>query len=277
MNRLYTHGFVFRSATVLHVSALPECFRRVWQTQFGLLGTNRPHVARKDTRFFSMRRARDRVKAIGMTQFNGAWWVWPAALAVYAIFRAWYDNWRGPLRPSEIEAFMARAAQAPGAKFTDLQVLRRFMETDDGQEFVMCNLVRLYAHEVAHPVTGKMHSARAMVQMYFSGFMPALLRSGGHPMMVMRQAGGYVDAWNTPPDPGWSIVGLVRYRSRRDMMRLGTDQRFFDVHPLKIAAIAETFSIPTQAVFGMAIRPRTSVALILLLAAAITHLGSLLA
>ena len=172
---------------------------------------------------------------------------------------------------------MVRAAQSPGARHTDLQVLRRFMETDDGKEFVMCNLVRLFPHEVAHPVTGKMYSAPNMVQMYFSGFVPTLIRAGGHPMMMMRQAGGYVDAWNTPPDPGWSIVGMVRYRSRRDMMVLATDQRFFDVHPLKIAAIAQTFSLPTQHVFGMAIRPRTGVALMLVLVAALAHLASLLA
>ena len=210
------------------------------------------------------------------TQWHGAWWVWPLALVLYGLFRAWYDNWRGPLRADEIDVLMARAAQAPGAQYTDLQVLRRFMETDDGQEFVMCNLVRLYPHDVAHPVTGKMHSARAMVQMYFSGFLPALLRAGGHPMLVMRQVGGYVDAWNTPPDPGWSMVGMVRYRSRRDMMVLGTNQRFFDVHPLKIAAIAQTFSLPTQPLIGMAIRPRAGVALVLLLGAALTHLASLL-
>ena len=223
-----------------------------------------------------MRITRDGTFTMATTASLGAWWVWPLALLAYLAFRAWYDNWRGPLRADEIEVFMARAAQAPGAQYTDLHVLRRFMETDDGQEFVMCNLVRLYPHEVAHPVSGKMHSARAMVQQYFSGFMPALLRAGGHPLMVMRQVGGYVDAWNTPPDPGWSIVGMVRYRSRRDMMRLVTDQRFFDVHPLKIAAIAQTFSIPTQHVVGMAIRPRTGVAIILLMAAALTHLACLL-
>jgi hypothetical protein len=61
------------------------------------------------------------------------------------------------------------------------------------------------------------------------------------------------------------------------MMVLATNQRFFDVHPLKIAAIAQTFSIPTQHVFGLAIRPRTGVALILVLAAALMHLASLLA
>jgi hypothetical protein len=223
-----------------------------------------------------MRYALHETYTMGTTGFHGAWWIWPLALFLYVIFRAWYDNWRGPLGAEEVEAFMARAAQAPGAGHTDLQVLRRFMETDDGKEFVMCNLVRLHPHEVAHPVTGKMYSARAMVQMYFSGFIPTLLRSGGHPMMMMRQVGGYVDAWNTAPDPGWSIVGMVRYRSRRDMMVIATDQRFFDVHPFKIAAIAQTFSIPTQHVFGMAIRPRTGVAFLLLLLAFSVHLGSLI-
>jgi hypothetical protein len=46
---------------------------------------------------------------------------------------------------------------------------------------------------------------------------------------------------------------------------------------LKIAAIAQTFSLPTQHVFGMMIRPRTGLALILVLAAALALLASLLA
>ena len=60
------------------------------------------------------------------------------------------------------------------------------------------------------------------------------------------------------------------------MMLIATDQRFFDVHPFKIAAIAQTFSIPTQHVFGMAIRPRTGVAFLLVLLALSVHLGSMI-
>ena len=208
---------------------------------------------------------------------SGAWWVWPLALAIYLGFRAWYDNWKGPLSPAEVEFFMERASKAPGVQYTDIQVLRRFLETDDGREFVMCNLVRLHPHQVAHPETGQMCSASDMLQLYFGGFMKVLLRAGGHPMMVMRQAGGYVDSWNTAPDPGWSIVGMIRYRSRRDMIRLATDQQFFDVHPFKIAAIAQTFSFPTQHFVGAALRPRLAVAILLVMAAALVHLATLLA
>ena len=37
------------------------------------------------------------------------WMGWALAAGLYVIFRVWYDNWRGPLRPHEIESFMARA------------------------------------------------------------------------------------------------------------------------------------------------------------------------
>jgi hypothetical protein len=39
-----------------------------------------------------------------MTSF----WVWGVALLGYAIFLAWYVNWRGPLSKAEIETLMAQ-------------------------------------------------------------------------------------------------------------------------------------------------------------------------
>ena len=206
----------------------------------------------------------------------GAWCAWPAALAIYLLFRFWYDNWRGPLSPNEVEHFMALSAKAPGAEHTDLLVLRRFMESDDGKEFLMANMVRLHADQVPHPGTAKLYAARDMLQLYFGGFVKTLLLHGGHPVLAARQVGGYIDAWKTPPDPGWTIAGMIRYRSRRDMMRLATDPSFLDVYPYKIAAVAETFSFPARVVVSMTIRPRTGVALMLALAAALIHLASLL-
>ena len=208
---------------------------------------------------------------------NGAWWAWPAAAALYLAFRLWYDNWRGPLTPAEVDDFVAQAAQrAPTGGHTDLQVLRAFLAADDGREFVMSNLLRLHEHPVPHPVTGVPTPAPELLQHYVRRFVPLLLRHGGHPMMAMRKVGGYVDAWNTPPDPGWHLVGSMRYRSRRDMMRLAFDPALRDAHPFKTAATAQTFSFPTRVLAGVALRPRVSVALGLMLAAALLHLASLL-
>jgi len=206
----------------------------------------------------------------------GFWWAWPLALAAYVLFRAWYDNLRGPLSPEEIEKFMNITADLPGPHHTDRAVLREFLEADDGKEFVMCNLVKLFPHQVAHPFTGALTPAQDLLQEYVKQFVGVLLSGGGHPVVASRKVAGYIDAWNAPPDPGWSIAGMMRYRSRRDMMILATNEKFLKAHPFKHAAVQQTFSFPTQVVAEMVLRPRSAVGLVLSLVAALVHLGSLL-
>jgi hypothetical protein len=218
---------------------------------------------------------------IGILNMNtshslGFWWAWPLALAAYVLFRAWYDNLRGPLSPEEIEKFMNITADLPGPHHTDRAVLREFLEADDGKEFVMCNLVKLFPHQVAHPFTGALTPAQDLLQEYVKQFVGVLLSGGGHPVVASRKVAGYIDAWNAPPDPGWSIAGMMRYRSRRDMMILATNEKFLKAHPFKHAAVQQTFSFPTQVVAEMVLRPRSAVGLVLALVAALVHLGSLL-
>ena len=207
----------------------------------------------------------------------GAWWAWPVALALYALFRLWYDNWRGPLTKAEIDAFLAEAEASPATGHTELSVVRAFLEADDGREFVMSNLLRLHEQPVPHPVTGVPTPAPQLLQVYVRRFIPLLIRHGGHPMIAMRKVGGYVDAWHTPADPGWHIVGSMRYRSRRDLMKLARDPAMREAHPFKTAATAETFSFPTHVMAGFALRPRLAMALLLALAAALMHLASVIA
>ncbi len=207
----------------------------------------------------------------------GAWWAWLVALALYGVFRLWYDNLRGPLSKAEVDAFMAEAARVKVSGHTDPAVLRAFLEADDGKEFIMSNLVRVHPGEVPHPVTGAPTQGLALLQSYGRRFVMLLFRHGGHPMMAMRKVGGYVDSWNTPPDPGWHVVGAMRYRSRRDMMALALNPALRDVHVLKTASTAVTFSFPTQVLVSFALRPRVWVALVLAMAAALVHLASVLA
>jgi len=39
------------------------------------------------------------------------WIIWGTALLAYGAFRFWYDNWSGPLKPAEIDAFLAQLAE----------------------------------------------------------------------------------------------------------------------------------------------------------------------
>ena len=205
----------------------------------------------------------------------GAWWAWPVALAVYLLFRAWYDNWRGPLTAAEIDAFFATSDAGHVHATTERAVIRAFLEADDGKEFIMSNLVRVHPGQVPHPFTGEPTEGLALMQEYGRRFVKLLFFYGGHPMHVMRKVGGYVDSWNTVPDPGWHIVGAMRYRSRRDLIRLARDPQLAQVHPFKAAGIDATFSFPTHVMASFALRPRVWVALVLALVASLIHLMSL--
>jgi hypothetical protein len=73
------------------------------------------------------------------------------------------------------------------------------------------------------------------------------------------------------PDPGWTFSGVIRYRSRRDLMELATDPRFSEIHAFKLAAIANTFAFPV-APSRVHAGPKLLVPLVLALGAALAHL-----
>ena len=206
-----------------------------------------------------------------------SFWVWAVALAAYGLFLAWYLNWRGPLKPKEIDNLMARiTAHNTAVDRNDPAVIRRFLEADDGREFFMLNLVRVASTEVADPATGQMRPARAVMDGYTRSFLPALFRLGGHPAIAARKIGPYVDAWGVEPDPEWTLVGYMRYRSRRDLAILVADPRFAGAHDFKFAAMPQTFSFPTRPVIMTLASPKQWVGLSIALVAALTQIALLL-
>ena len=203
------------------------------------------------------------------------WMCWAAALVAYRLFRWWYDNWSGPLQPAEIDACMEQLADRFAGTGNSPEVLRAFLEADDGREFLMVNLVKVQTAEVMDPASGQSVPGVELFKRYAKRFLPVLLRTGGHPGFVGRKVGGYVDAWNVAPDPEWSLFGLMRYRSRRDLVRLVMDPAFQDTHPAKILGTLATFSFPSQRMVSFYLGPRISVALVLALLAALGHIALL--
>lgn len=199
--------------------------------------------------------------------------IWGAAALLYLGFRAWYDNWRGPLRPEEIEALMARVDRGAAGNDAARAAIRAFLEADDGREFVMFNIVKTTRDPVPDPLGGPDQPGVELLNRYARHFIRVLVRRGGHPLMVRRKIGGYVDSWAAGDDPGWSVIGLMRYRSRRDMMLLALDPVFARHHPDKLAGTLATFSFPTAPQLSLALAPRAWVALVLALAAALADLA----
>ena len=206
-------------------------------------------------------------------------WLWAGALAVYVAFRAWYDNWRGPVSASEAKALLERLAKTGAGDNgrNDLSVLERFLAEDDGREFFMLNLVRLSRDPVADPETGELRPAREVMTGYTKMFMPALFARGGHPALAARKVGGYVDTWGMEPGPDWSLMGYMRYRSRRDLLMLASDPRFAGAHEFKFAAMPQTFNFPTRPTIQTLAGPRLTVGLAVALIAAIAQIALLIA
>ena len=198
--------------------------------------------------------------------------IWAVAAGLYGWFRWFYDNRRPPLTKAEIDEMMPRLPEHARSNPDEIAALRTFLESDDGGEFVMLNLVKLAPEKVPHPKTGEPMSSGKLLESYTRVFFRALVRKGCHPAVAARVIGPYLDSWNVPPDPGWTIIGYMRYRSRRDMLELVIDPRFADAHLFKIAATPVTMSFPTKPMILLYASPRVTVGLAIALAAALLHL-----
>ena len=207
-----------------------------------------------------------------------SFWVWGLALLGYAAFLGWYVNWRGPLSKAEIESLMAQmmASNVGHGDQDEMPVIRRFLEEDDGREFFMLNVIRLSETDVADPVSGEMRPVRQVMAGYTRMFMPALFARGGHPALAARRIGGMVDTWGLKEVPEWSMMGYIRYRSRRDLAHLVCNPRFSGAHAFKSAAMPQTFNFPTRPMIMTLAGPRIWVGLSFALAAAIAQIALLL-
>ncbi len=197
---------------------------------------------------------------------------WGLALLAYLVFLAWYLGWRAPLGPEEVERYRSQIETSPIGGSAEADALLRFLAEDDGRAFVMVNLIKLAAEPVPDPVTGALRPASELLDTYSRVFLGAALRRASHPVLVAGKVGGYVDAWNVEADPGWTALGLVRYRSRRDLAELVTMAGVHDAHAYKIAAMLVTFAFPAANRMSLLLSPALWVGLMLALFAA---LGSL--
>lgn len=211
---------------------------------------------------------------LGISMRSG-YTIWGIALIFYLVFLGWHENWKGPLTESEIATFNARAQSISGLSAEQLARLEMFMRDDDGGEFFMVNLVRFTDGPASHPETGAKVDARELVQSYFRPFAFKILARGGYPAFSARTLSGYIEAWGVAANPGWDFVNLMRYRSRRDLLILATEEDFNDIHIYKRAAIASTFSIPAQSIGGALLSPRIWIALFIFLMAALAHMFNL--
>lgn len=202
--------------------------------------------------------------------------IWGAALLVYLGFLAWHENWRGPLTQAEIETYMAQLEAQQKPTQAQRAVMMDFMQSDSGKEFFMVNLMAFPNGTITHPDTGAEMTPQELLRDYTRPFLGKLFLSGGYPAITGPIVGGHLDAWNVATNPGWTASGLIRYRSRRDMLEAATATDFADGHIYKQLALRATFAVPSESGPGLLMTPRIWLALLLIALAALAHLALLI-
>jgi hypothetical protein len=195
--------------------------------------------------------------------------VWAAAAVAYAAFWLWYQGVRRPLAKSEVDGYLAKIEPRLATDPERLERMREFLESDDGGEFYMVNLIRLNPEPVRPPDGGPAAPAQQVLEGYTAPFMRALFMRAGHPALMGRAAAGYLEAWGVEKNPGWTFAGVIRYRSRRDLIQLATAPQFAPIHLFKSAAMSNTLAFPIAAPARIFFSPRLVVGLGLALLAAL--------
>ena len=137
------------------------------------------------------------------------------------------------------------------------------------------NIVGFPDGEVVHPDTGEKVDAQALLDSYYLPFAGKILARAGYPAFTALVQGGYIEAWGAAANPGWHAAGVMRYRSRRDLLASVNDPAFNDIHIYKRVALAATFAIPAKSIGGMLLSPRVWVALLIFAFAALVHITNL--
>ena len=161
--------------------------------------------------------------------------LWAVMAALYLVFRLWYDGGGGPLTPQEVDHYVARFEER-GAPASRIEKVREFLASDTGSDFVMANFIR----QSDDP------DAQADMDRYMAHMYPALFARACHPVFAGPVVARALDVWGIEGGERWSMVGLVRYRSRRDVMEIATNPAFADAHGFKVAAMAQTIAIPVE-------------------------------
>lgn len=168
---------------------------------------------------------------------------WTILAVLYLAFTSWYTSCGGPLMPEEIEGYVT-LLQERGASLEEIAPLRAFLESDTGDDFVMVNAIELRNPPLQVEGVEPGETAEEVLSKYMAYMFPALFSRACHPVVFGQVAAVALDVWGIEDAERWTTAGLIRYRSRRDLMDIATNPAFQGRHEFKIAAMTKTVAFP---------------------------------
>jgi hypothetical protein len=171
--------------------------------------------------------------------------IWGVPAVFYALFFGWYTDLRGPLRPQEIESFLASFEQQ-GLGPRALASLRAFMETDSGRQFLMVNVIDLADEPPDVEGAEPGETAEQLMGRYMEHMVGELFKRACHPVVLGDAVHRAIDVVGIEGAEQWTTAALMRYRSRRSLMEIIAIPETRGRHEFKVAALDKTIAYPIE-------------------------------
>jgi len=174
-------------------------------------------------------------------------------LLLYGVFLVWYGGRGKPLTPAEVERLLAEIRQRAGRSAQSeepplFQSFRDLVKNDDGRDYIMVNLLK-FRSKALYPADSPFgDDVKAANARYNRAVIPALIKHGSHPLFASQVQGRFLH-----PDGAddWDQVAMVRYRSRRDMLKMVIDMAGTNADIHKWAALEKTQVFPARPVVSL--------------------------
>ncbi len=177
---------------------------------------------------------------------------WTILAILYALFFNWYTACGGPLTPAEIEHYTALfAEQGDGTTPERAAILKQFMETDTGDDFVMVNVIDMHDTPLRIEGVEPGQTSDEVLGRYMEYMYPALFKRASHPVFFGRAAAPAMEMFGIEGVRDWTQGAGMRYRSRRDLLEIATNPAFSGPHEFKVAAMEKTFAFPVDPWFHL--------------------------
>ena len=79
---------------------------------------------------------------------------------------------------------------------------------------------------------------------YMEHMFPALFARASHPVVAGDAIFAALDIVGIEGAESWDSAGLVRYRSKRDLLEIASNPVFDEKHDYKVAALEKTIAFP---------------------------------
>jgi hypothetical protein len=177
-----------------------------------------------------------------------------ALIILYAAFLIWYGGRGKPLNQEELEALLAEMKRRAGKQGQDeegsiLQQFRELAQSDDGGAYYMVNLLKFRKKALYPAGSAYGDDPLAANERYNRAIIPLLIKHGGHPVFLSQVQGRFIHPAASEP---WDQVAMVRYRSRRDMLKMAIEIAGLGVDIHKWAALEKTQVFPVKPLISLA-------------------------